>query len=139
MKESGSAIDYLFYGKLKHLTRFSVVGVLNTLIDFVVFSVLQGAFGFNYTFSQFLGYSCGIANSFILNKNWTFKEGNSKNKTTKELTQFVTVNIITLAITMISINYLTKDLLINVYIAKVMVTVLAQISNFVLYKLWIFK
>ena len=69
MRVSENVIDVLFCGKLKHLTRFSIVGILNTLIDFFVFSMLQGVFGVNYVFSQFLGYSSGIANSFILNKN----------------------------------------------------------------------
>lgn len=139
MKVSENVIEVIFCGKLKHLTRFSFVGVINTLIDFFVFSMLQGVFGVSYVLSQFLGYSCGIVNSFILNKNWTFKKGNAEKKTVKELIEFVSVNVVTLALTMILINYLTKDLEVNVYVAKIIVTILAQISNFLLYKLWIFK
>lgn len=139
MRVSENVIDVLFCGKLKHLTRFSLVGIINTLIDFFVFSLLQGVFGFSYGFSQFMGYSCGIANSFILNKNWTFNQENAKKKTAEELMKFVVVNLVTLAITMIAINYLTKNLQVNVYAAKIIVTILAQISNFLLYKLWIFK
>ena len=34
MKSVESVIDLFFYGKLKHISRFSLVGVLNTLVDF---------------------------------------------------------------------------------------------------------
>jgi len=63
----------LFHGKFRYISRFSMIGIANTLIDFLVFTILISLLGINYTLSQAMGYGCGVANSFIFNKNWTFK------------------------------------------------------------------
>ena len=139
MKSLDNIINYILYGKLKHITRFSLVGIANTLIDFLMFTLFHGFIGLNYIASQILGYSFGIANSFVLNKKWTFARNNSNKKTGRELFQFIIVNLTSLLITLIAMNFLVKSLSINVYISKVLVTFIAQITNFLAYKLWVFN
>lgn len=132
-------IDNLFNGKFKHFSRFSMIGVANTLIDFLIFTIFNSLFAINYIVSQALGYSCGVANSFVFNKKWTFQDRNSKKKKFHELLQFIVINLITLIITMIVIKFIVKNFNMNVYIAKIIVTILAQATNFLAYKLWIFN
>lgn len=132
-------ISYIFNGRLKHISRFSVVGAINTLIDFMMFTVFNGFIGVNYSLSQVIGYSCGVANSFIFNKKWTFSDSSNKRKTHRELARFILVNLLSLGITLLSINILVKGLNINVYISKVIVTFIAQIVNFLCYKLLVFS
>ena len=72
MQSAAKKIDYIFCGKFRHLSRFSMVGALNTIIDFLVFTVFYEVFGINYIISQITGYSFGILNSFILNKKMDF-------------------------------------------------------------------
>ena len=139
MKTSDNITNYFLYGKFKHITRFSLVGIANTLIDFLMFTLFHGFIGLNYIVSQILGYSFGIANSFVLNKKWTFAGTNSNKKTGHELFQFIAVNLITLLVTLVTMNSLVQHLNINVYISKVIVTFIAQITNFLAYKLWIFN
>ena len=129
----------LLHGKYKRISRFSMIGIANTLIDFFVFTILNSLLGINYTVSQALGYSSGVANSFIFNKNWTFQDGNVRKQKYYELLKFIGVNLITLIFTTVVINFLVKDFNINVYIAKIIVTIMAQVTNFLAYKLWIFK
>lgn len=93
MRTLDNILNYILYGKLKHLTRFSLVGVANTLIDFLIFTLFNGFIGLNYIASQILGYSFGVANSFVLNKKWTFSKSNSNKKTRNELFQFIIVNL----------------------------------------------
>jgi len=130
--------NVILNGKLKHLTRFSLVGVANTLIDFLIFTIFNGFIGLNYIGSQIIGYSFGVVNSFVLNKKWTFSTTRSNKKTKNELFQFIIVNLISLIITLITMNFLVKSLNLNVYISKIIVTFVAQISNFLSYKLWVF-
>lgn len=132
-------INYIFNGKLKHISRFSVVGVTNTMIDFIMFTVFKGFIGANYTLSQVIGYSCGVINSFIFNKKWTFSDNDNKRKMYKEVVRFIIVNLLSLAVTLVSMNILVKSLSVNVYISKVIVTFLAQIINFLAYKLLVFN
>ena len=139
MRTLDNILNHVLYGKLKHLTRFSLVGVINTLIDFLIFTLFNGFIGLNYIASQILGYSFGVANSFVLNKKWTFSKSNSNKKTKDELFQFIVVNLFSLLITLITINFLVGSLNINVYISKIIVTFIAQITNFLCYKLWVFN
>ncbi|MCT8978622.1 GtrA family protein [Clostridium sp. CX1] len=139
MKLGVNLTGYLFLEKARQLSRFSLVGALNTLIDFVVFTIFQSLFGVNYVVSQIAGYSFGIANSFIFNKNWTFKNKNRYKKITYEFLQFIGVNLFSLTITLIAIRILVGNFQFNVYTSKVIVTLIAQLTNFLGYKLWVFK
>ena len=62
------AVNAIFNGKLMHISRFSVVGVLNTLVDFIIFTIFKGFMGTIYILSKFIGYGCGITTSFISNE-----------------------------------------------------------------------
>lgn len=138
MKLEGK-VKGLFYDQIKHISKFSVIGVVNTLIDFLVFTICNGVLGVNYILSQVIGYSFGVANSFFFNKKWTFNDQISKKKTLHELTQFVVVNLISLIATMIFMKLLVTNLNLNVYVSKILVTLIAQVINFGAYKLWVFK
>ncbi|AVQ45733.1 GtrA family protein [Clostridium botulinum] len=129
----------IFHGKFKHISRFSIIGVANTGIDFLMFTVFNELVGAGYMISQIVGYSFGIINSFIFNKKWTFKERKINKKVLYELMQFIVVNLGSLIITVFVMNFLAKNLNINVYLAKVIVTIIAQATNFVAYKFIVFK
>lgn len=132
-------MNYIFNGRLKLLSRFSATGVLNTLIDFIVFTICQSILGLHYTISQIIGYSFGIGNSFIFNKKWTFEADNSKKRLHHELFQFIIVNIISLSVTIVFMKFLIGNFNCNVYAAKIVVTLAAQLLNFILYKIWVFN
>lgn len=131
--------NYVLNGKFKNLSRFSIIGVLNTLMDFAVFTIFHSLFEVNYAVSQIAGYSLGVTNSFIFNKNWTFGDRKANKKTTRELLQFIVINLISLAVTITFMKLLIKNLGLNVYAAKIIVTFIAQITNFLGYKLWVFN
>jgi putative flippase GtrA len=57
----------------KSFSKFAVVGVLNTVIDFTVFAVLLYGFGVFFVFAHILGFLTANINSFVLNSIWTFK------------------------------------------------------------------
>ncbi|SHJ27070.1 Putative flippase GtrA (transmembrane translocase of bactoprenol-linked glucose) [Clostridium cavendishii DSM 21758] len=139
MKSVCNINDYIFNGKFKLLSRFGVIGVMNTLIDFLVFTMFNEFTYIGYIGSQILGYGFGVLNSFIFNKKWTFKERSVNKKIIYEFLQFVIVNIISLIITIGAMRLLVSNLNINVYIAKVMVTLIAQIVNFLSYKFLVFN
>lgn len=132
-------INNIFHGKLKHLSRFSAVGILNTLVDFITFTIFNELIGVGYIISQVLGYSFGVMNSFIFNRRWTFKDRDSDKKTFHELIEFIAVNLISLTITLIAMKFLVKGFILNIYISKIIVTIIAQVTNFLCYKLWVFR
>lgn len=126
------------YEKYSFFIRFAMVGALNTLVDFSVFSLLTGVLGMHHSVSQVISYSSGIINSFILNKVWTFQNKTGKKKTAVQFTQFIMVNAVSLGASLISLDLLLDTFMMNKYMAKTLVTVLAQAINFSGYKLWVF-
>jgi putative flippase GtrA len=125
--------------KYKSFIRFAIVGCLNTGVDFLTFTVFQSVFGINSLISQVAGYSLGLINSFIWNKIWTFESKKSKIGTLNQMVKFICINAVTLGITLLGLYLLNNRCHINVYIAKIIVTVLAQIVNYFGYKLWVFS
>ena len=137
MKSLTDLIKKILNGKFRHISRFSLVGVSNTLIDFLVFTILN-SLGAGSAVSQAAGYGCGVVNSFIFNKKWTFQDKTTGKKNVQGVMKFLTINLIILLLTTLAIDLLTDNMGINVYISKVLVTLLAQVINFLGYKLWVF-
>ncbi len=54
--------------------KFGIVGVSNTLLTFVVYTVLLKVFGVWYLAASAIGFVCGATNGFLLNRRWTFRE-----------------------------------------------------------------
>ncbi|MEY7999673.1 GtrA family protein [Clostridium sp. Mt-5] len=139
MSQLIKTMNFIFNGRLKLLSRFSTTGILNTIIDFAVFTLCQGAIGLHYTTSQIIGYSCGVANSFVFNKKWTFEYKNSDKNAGYELIRFILVNVASLFITVVLMKFLVNNFNFNIYVSKIVVTLAAQVINFLLYKLWVFN
>ena len=139
MKQLTKAVNYMIFGKLRYISRFSMVGVMNTAVDFLMFTLCQSVFGIGYSVSQIIGYSFGVINSYILNKKFTFEDRKVSKKTFQELLQFVIVNAVSLCVTIIAMNVLIVSLNRGVYLSKILVTLLAQITNYLGYKLWVFN
>ena len=58
---------------IKQAIKYGVVGLSNTLITMIVIWVMMKLFGCREGLSNLTGYVAGILNSFIWNKQWTFK------------------------------------------------------------------
>jgi putative flippase GtrA len=53
--------------------KFGIVGVSNTLLTFVVYTLLLKVFGVWYLAASAIGFAVGAVNGFLLNRAWTFK------------------------------------------------------------------
>ncbi len=124
-------------GAIRQFLRFAVVGVANTGVDFIIFSIVHGIYGIHPIFSQVISYSCGVLNSYILNRLWTFRVRNRAR--IKEFLSFLAINLLSLG-TSIVIIYILIDLwFLNVYLAKGAATMIALVINFIGSKLFVFK
>ncbi|MCX6785495.1 MAG: GtrA family protein [Candidatus Komeilibacteria bacterium] len=125
---------------LKQFIKFSLVGVVNTLIDFSIFFILTRTspwFKANYLAANAIGFSLAVTNSFWLNKKWTFQDRN-KTKLTRQYLKFFGLNFMILIITEICLYYLIQHL--NVYdlLAKVLIVLISVIINFFISRSFIF-
>jgi putative flippase GtrA len=58
---------------LVQFAKFGVVGVSNTLISFVVYTLLLKVFGVWYVAASGIGFAVGAVNGFLWNRRWTFR------------------------------------------------------------------
>ena len=52
--------------------KFGIVGVSNTALTFVIYTVLLKVFGVWYLAASAIGFVVGAVNGFLLNRRWTF-------------------------------------------------------------------
>lgn len=99
MKSRDSIIQFI---------KFAVVGVLNTVVDMIVFYLFVNFVGLNNLISKMISYTCGVVNSYFFNTSWTFKRERKRSK--KEFVMFFGVNLISYVVSVLVI-YLCTNLI----------------------------
>lgn len=66
--------------------KYAIVGVMNTVVTFVVIFIMKSVLGVNPLVSNAIGYVAGLINSFIWNKRWVFQ---SKKGAGREAVKFL--------------------------------------------------
>ncbi|RYL89796.1 GtrA family protein [Sporolactobacillus sp. THM7-4] len=118
---------------IKQAVMFSMVGVMNTAIDFAVFFLLTQFVSMYYAFAQILSYGAGMLNSYLWNARVTFS---ISEKTKSRFYKFVILNLSVLLVTLFMMHSL---LFLPLYINKLFSTLIGLGVNFILSKLWVFK
>ena len=97
------------------LIKFGLVGVMNTLVDMIISTLVSFLLGLTgltggwmIYVSKTVGYSCGILNSYIFNSRWTFRK--ERRQDAREILSFIAVNLFVLAVSF-GLIYLFKDVL----------------------------
>lgn len=121
----------------RSLVLFSLVGLSNTLIDYLVFFLLYHWFHDYYLAVQVVSYSCGMVNSYLLNKYWTFQKKNVPGRV--EILKFITVNALALSVSSISLYVVSHNLSLNMFICKTIATGMSFVVNYIGSKFWVFK
>lgn len=121
---------------LQYAIKFGMVGVLNTAIDFGVFTLLTQVFGWGVEVSQVISYTCGLVNSYFFNSRWVFKKENKKS--TVQVAKFVAVNLVALGVSVGVLSLLVNSLHMNQMWAKVIATCFSLVVNFIGNKLFVF-
>lgn len=115
--------------------KFALVGILNTGVDVAIFFLLTWL-GIPYVAAQVVSYSCGTANSYLLNKIWTFR---SCGLSYAEIVRFVVVNLASLGISVVALALLHDTAGLGLAASKGIATVCALAVNFLGNKLWVFR
>lgn len=143
------------------VVRFAGVGVINTIIDFVLYNILINILLFLPHWASIFSATIAMTNSFLLNKSWTFKSkerlGLSQVLKFLGFTLFgifiiqsffiillteywpVPGNTAYYLLTLLNLNHFLSYDFINQNLAKVIGVSFALIWNFYTYKKWVFK
>jgi putative flippase GtrA len=115
--------------------KFALVGLLNTAVDIAIFFLLTWV-STAYVAAQVVSYSCGAANSYLLNKFWTFR---SSGLSYAEVVRFTVVNLGSLVISIVVLTLLHETADLDLAVSKAGATVCALALNFLGNKLWVFR
>lgn len=117
--------------------KFSLIGILNTGLHYVVFICLFRFVGIHYLVASAIGYGVGLINSFMLNRRWTFSITGGRKE--RDFCRFVVVNIAALAINIGSLKYLVQDIKIIPEISQIIAIGFSMSINFLGNKFWTFR
>ena len=123
-------------GEFINIVKFSIVGVSNTVLNFVIF-ILLDSLGVNYMVASITAYSLSIINSYFWNSRLVFRCENKNKKSV--VIKFVILNLIGLSINTLLMAVLVGILEFKKIVAMFIATLLVMCINYVLNKIWVFK
>ena len=124
-----------FWRLVKQFLKFSIVGVINTLIYMALYYIFL-YFGLYYLLANVLAYVLSIINSFLLNKKFVFKvEGSVVRRLVKVFISYGITMSISSGLMYVLVDFLN----ISEWIAPYITFIVTIPVSFLLQKLWAFK
>ena len=117
--------------------KFALVGVLNSLLHYIVFLALYRLVGMHYLIASAIGYCVGLLNSFLLNKKWTFKTVDVGKG--YEFFKFVIVNIVSLTVNVVVLEVTVVVLHMAPELGQIVALACHTLTNFSGNKFWTFS
>ncbi len=121
---------------LVQFIKFGIVGVSNTLLTLVVYTLLLKVFGVWYLAASAIGFVAGAVNGFLLNRRWTFREHVGDALTP---VRWGVVQTCGLAIDEILLYVLVHDAHLDKLLAQVCATAVVTVSTFFANRAWTFR
>lgn len=117
--------------------KFGVVGVANTAIDYFVFLLLAQVLGVPEYLSNVISYTCGMANSYVFNRSWTFKA--QDRFFSPALIKFIVLNLTMLGLSTLLLWVFHGRMGLSNAWAKLFATGITMVVSFFVNRLWVFK
>ena len=119
------------------LLKFSLIGIIGVVINFLITSLLKEYLKVNKYLSNSFGYLIAISFNFLANKFFTFKSDSSE--IYDEVFKFIIVTSIGILINHIVVYLLTEKKNMNFYFSKIAAVIVVFIWNFTLHSIFTFK
>jgi len=125
---------------LKQFIIFGIVGVSNTIVDFVVFWVLI-QLSLHYIIANIVAYGVGMLNSYFWNNKITFKSSRQQSDiiVARRIMRFIAWNGLMLLVSSVLIYAVIELLHWHALISKSVVIVVVLMFQFLGSKKWVFK
>ncbi len=111
----------------KSVGKFTVVGVLNTVIDFSVFYLLHDVFDIYFIIAHVCGFTLALCNSFYFNATWTFNSLDKK-RWHRQAVCFAIVSVVGMGLSTLTIYI--ANAFVWVYFAKALATIVSFLWNY---------
>lgn len=84
------------------ILKFGIIGVLNTLLDFLMFFVFFNLVGINKNVAQVFSTAIAMTHSYLWNRYWTF--GQKGGVRVSEMWKFIVVNLVSMGVNIVCLN-----------------------------------
>mgnify|MGYP003468087476 CR=1 FL=1 len=121
----------------RQAVKYGVVGVGNTLLTMVVIYVMMKGLHCREGLSNITGYVAGLLNSFVWNKQWTFKESTTSWR--RGVLRFAVAFAVCYLLQWSLVTFLNAHLDIDHYYNHLIGMAFYTVLNFVLNKVYTFK
>lgn len=120
----------------RQFSKFVVIGVVSTIINYIVFLLLLNYLNMNYLASSTIGFFAGVFAGFSFNRNWTFQV-NERN--TAQLLKYYLVYSLSLLLGLVTLRILVDSFGIPPQYANVAMICQTTLTNFGGTKWYVFK
>lgn len=88
-------------------TKFTIVGTINFILTFIVFTTMLKVLEMNYLFSLFVAWIVGMFFSYILNFSWVFKPEKEIQFKDRFL-RFFLASVLSVGLNMMALSYIVE-------------------------------
>lgn len=124
----------------KEVIFYVIFGVLTTLVNIVVSTILESVFHIEGNLASSIGIICSILFAYFTNRKWVFNStATTLSEKGKEFVKFILGRLFTMVIEMIGFFLLYTVWAIPFFISKCAISVIVIILNFFISKFFAFK
>ena len=124
------------YNLLVQIFKFFVVGVIATIIDFIIYYICYNEFEIDPLIANIISFSISVIYNYIASIKWVFDTDKNKNKTVLFI-EFISLSILGLLLTELLLFIFINVLSFNKMISKIIATIITMVFNFVTRKIFI--
>ncbi|MBW2998349.1 GtrA family protein [Candidatus Woesearchaeota archaeon] len=129
-------INYVINNK-GHITKYGIISIIATGVDFAMFSILTKVFLVNYILSNIISYSIGLCTNYPLNRKYNFKSKNKK--VAHQFSFFATISMLGLLLNTFLLFIFVSFVGLDELIAKLFAIFIVFFWNYVGHKHLVFK
>ena len=122
---------------VRQFFKFGLVGALNTVLDYLIFTVLFTWGHVFYLIANVISFSVAVINSYILNRRWTYRSAHPNWK--GEGLKYLIVYTIGLGISELLLFIFVEHLHLHQLIAKVFTIGIVIFWNYFGTRSWVFR
>ena len=121
---------------VRQFIKYGIVGASNTVLTFVIYTVLVEGLGVEYVIALLVGYLAGSLNSYLLNRHWTFRAGHLAHASVGP--RFAVVQIVAIGANTGLLILFVDDLHVHKVLAQAILTVPVLAVTFFVNRAWSF-
>ncbi|MEK4513000.1 GtrA family protein [Paenibacillus sp. FSL K6-2524] len=116
--------------------KFIIVGVLNTVVGFLVYAAFIHFIHNNYLQALITSHIIGVAHSYLWNNRWTFQQ---KKYNARSAVKFMSVYVVTFFVNLFLLAILVDTIEMNKLVAQAIALFLTTLVSFFGHKYWSFR